>query len=86
VHTHLLPAWLRLLKPLISRGMIDAQAGAQTLLHLALHPDADALHGCYLDEHQQIATPSALARDVALQEALWSRSLRWTGLPSEPAV
>ena len=86
VHTHLLPAWLRLLKPLISRGMIDAQAGAQTLLHLALHPDAGALHGCYLDEHQQIATPSALARDVALQEALWSRSLRWTGLPPEPGV
>ncbi len=83
VHTHLLPVWLRLLKPLISPGMIDAQAGAQTLLHLALHPDAAALQGCYLDEYQQIATPSALARDVALQEALWSRSLRWTGLPPE---
>lgn len=82
VHTNLLPAWLRRLKPLVTPGMIDAQAGAQTLLHLALTPDVEVLHGRYLDEHQRIATPSVLARDVALQEALWARSLRWVGLPT----
>lgn len=86
VHTHLLPAWLRLIKPLISPGMIDAKAGAQTLLHLALHPKVDALDGGYLDEHQRLVAPSALACDTALQEALWSRSLCWTGLPPEPGA
>ena len=86
VHTHLLPVWLRWIKPLVTPGMIDAQAGAQTLLHLALSPNAEALHGRYLDEHQRIATPSVLARDVNLQEALWARSLRWSGLPAEPDI
>jgi hypothetical protein len=53
---------------------------------VALTPDAVALHGRYLDEHQRIATPSVLARDAGLQEALWARSLRWAGLPAEPDI
>ncbi len=80
VHTHLLPLWLRVLKPLVRRDMISAEEGARTPLHLALDPGAGALHGCYMDERQHLATPSALARDEALQDALYHASRRWVGL------
>lgn len=80
VHTHLLPLWLRVLKPLVRRDMISAEEGARTPLHLALDPGAGALHGCYMDERQQWAMPSVLARDEALQDALYRASRRWVGL------
>ena len=78
VHTHLLPWPVRLLKPLLRPGMISAQEGARTTLFLALHQDAAAVHGAYLDEHQQVLAPSSLARDPALQEQLWEACVRWT--------
>jgi hypothetical protein len=33
-----------------------------------------------MDERQHLATPSALARDEALQDALYHASRRWVGL------
>jgi len=78
VHTHLLPWPVRLLKPLLRRGMITAQEGARTTLYLALHPQPRTLHGAYLDEHQNPCQPSALARDEALQEWLWQACQHWT--------
>jgi retinol dehydrogenase-12 len=78
VHTHLLPWPIRLLKPLLRRGMISAREGARTTCFLALHDDPRALHGTYLDEHQRVVAPSALARDPAVQEQLWSACARWT--------
>jgi NAD(P)-dependent dehydrogenase (short-subunit alcohol dehydrogenase family) len=77
VHTNLLPAWLRLLKPLWSPGMLDAERGARTTLHLALADAASTLNGAYLDEHQQLQSVSVLASHEALQEALWLASSRW---------
>ncbi len=81
VKTRLLPAWLRVIKPLISPGMIDAEAGARSTLYLALSDQARTLNGVYLDEQQQVVAASALARSVALQEALWAASCAWAGLP-----
>lgn len=80
VATNLLPRWLRIVKPLISRPIFDAERGARTTLYLALADRARALHGCYVDEHQEVQAASPLANDVALQEALWAASARWAGL------
>jgi NAD(P)-dependent dehydrogenase (short-subunit alcohol dehydrogenase family) len=80
VATHLLPRWLRLLKPFISQPIFDAERGARTSLYLALSPEAGALHGCYVDEHCRVQEASALARDPAQQEELWLASERWAGL------
>lgn len=78
VATHLLPWWLRLVKPLMSRPIFDAERGAQVPLRLALAPELAAVSGCYFDEHQQVQAASALAIDVRLQESLWAASERWT--------
>ena len=82
VSTHLLPAWLRLVKPIISPEIIDAVAGARTTMYLALSDAGAELHGTYLDEHPAVVPASALAQDEALQEALWAASMRW-GIISE---
>jgi len=85
VKSNLLPGWLQWVKPLIRPGMIDSVQGAQTTLYLALDDRSTALHGQYLDEHQRVVEASPLARDVALQEALWVASERWVGLQGEGA-
>ena len=80
VATNLLPLWLRLIKPLLSRDMLDAERGARTTLHLALDERAAGLTGRYFDEHQQPVAASTLAHDVQLQESLWTMSSAWTGV------
>ena len=80
VATNLLPGWLNLIRPLFKRFILTPEQGARTTLFLALDPQAGALHGQYLDEHQQVQPAAPLARDRALQEALLARSARWTGL------
>lgn len=77
VRSNLLPTWVQWIKPLIRPGMIDSIQGARTSIHLALDERASGLHGQYLDEHQRVVPASTLARDVALQEALWSASEAW---------
>jgi NAD(P)-dependent dehydrogenase (short-subunit alcohol dehydrogenase family) len=79
VATNLLPRWLRIVKPLISRPVFDAQRGARTTLYLALSDEARMLNGSYVDEHQHIQAASPLANDIQLQERLWEASARWTG-------
>lgn len=81
VTTNLLPRWLRLIKPLITRDMFDAERGARTSLFLALDPGVAGITGRYFDEHQQPRDAAALANEVALQESLWERSCAWTGAP-----
>jgi len=80
VATNLLPGWLNLIRPLFRRVILSAEQGARTTLYLALDRQAGALHGEYLDEHQQVQPAAAAARDLALQEQLRARSARWTGL------
>src|SRR5262249_4086364 len=80
VATNLLPRWLRVLKPLVSRVIFDSERGAQTTLHLALASEVSGISGHYFDENQ-IARPAApLANDVELQELLWQRSVEWVGV------
>src|SRR5580704_5380256 len=47
VATNLLPRWLRIVKPLISRVIFDAERGARTTLHLALSDQLAAISGRY---------------------------------------
>ncbi len=77
VATNLLPRWLRLIKPVLSPNIIDAERGARTTLYLALSKDVSGVSGGYFDEHQQEQAASALANDVRMQEALWEASERW---------
>ncbi|HEX3838327.1 MAG TPA: SDR family NAD(P)-dependent oxidoreductase [Steroidobacteraceae bacterium] len=85
VATNLLPGWLNLIRPLFKRVILSAEQGARTTLYLALEPQAGALHGEYLDEHQQVQPAAAAARDLALQEQLLACSARWTGLDQASA-
>jgi retinol dehydrogenase 12 len=80
VASNLLPRWLRLIKPLLSRRILNVEDGARTTLHLALAAGAGAVTGRYFDERQQIARAAKLAHDVALQEALWRKSSLWSGV------
>jgi len=81
VATNLLPRWLRVIKPLITKVMFDAERGARTTLHLALDPDVAGKTGCYFDEYQLPRAAAPLANDVELQESLWKMSAEWTGAP-----
>jgi NAD(P)-dependent dehydrogenase (short-subunit alcohol dehydrogenase family) len=82
VATNLLPRWLRVIKPLLSRNMFDVERGARTTLYLALDRSVGGITGRYFDEYQLPRSASPLANDVALQESLWSQSLVWTGVPA----
>ncbi len=59
VATNLLPGWLNLIRPLFKRLILTPEQGARTTLYLALDPRAGALHGEYLDEHQQVQPAAA---------------------------
>jgi retinol dehydrogenase-12 len=77
VATNLLPRWLRIIKPLISPVIFDAERGARTTLYLALSPEVAGVSGRYFDENQAAQPAAAGANDVELQEALWQASERW---------
>ena len=79
VATNLLPHWLRVVKPLITRSMFDAERGARTSIYLALDPSVAGITGRYFDEYQVPRDASPLANDVELQESLWKLSAQWTG-------
>jgi retinol dehydrogenase 12 len=81
VATNLLPRWLRVVKPLISRVMFDAERGARTTLYLALSREVAGVSGRYFDENQRPQTAAPLANDQQLQESLWQMSARWVGMP-----
>jgi NAD(P)-dependent dehydrogenase (short-subunit alcohol dehydrogenase family) len=80
VATNLLPRWLRVVKPLISRVIFNSERGARTSLHLALSDEVAGISGCYFDENQVPRAAAPLANDVQLQESLWQRSARWVGV------
>ncbi len=82
VATNLLPRWLRVVKPLISRVIFDAERGARTSLYLALSDKVAGISGCYFDEDQAVQPVAPLADDVQLQESLWQMSARWVGVPA----
>ena len=77
VATNLLPRWLQIVKPLISRQTFDSERGARTTLFLALSKDVAGVSGRYFDEFQVEQRASDAANDVSVQEALWEASERW---------
>jgi NAD(P)-dependent dehydrogenase (short-subunit alcohol dehydrogenase family) len=81
VATNLLPRWLRVIKPLFTRVVFDAEQGARTTVHLALDQTIAAATGRYFDEYGLPRAASPLANDVELQESLWNTSAVWTGAP-----
>jgi len=81
VATNLLPRWLRVIKPLVTRVTFDAERGARTTVFLALDHSVAGITGRYFDEHQLPRAASPLANDVELQESLWRMSTEWTGAP-----
>jgi NAD(P)-dependent dehydrogenase (short-subunit alcohol dehydrogenase family) len=80
VASNLLPAWLRLVKPLITRVMFDCERGARTSLYLALSDEVSGVSGRYFDENQVPQAAAALANDARLQQLLWQASVRWCGV------
>jgi NAD(P)-dependent dehydrogenase (short-subunit alcohol dehydrogenase family) len=82
VATNLLPPWLRVIKPLITRVMFDAERGARTSVYLALDESVTGTTGRYFDEYQLPRTAAPLANDIELQEWLWRMSAAWTAAPS----
>jgi len=81
VATNLLPRWLRVIKPLFTPVVFDAERGARTTVHLALDQSVAGATGRYFDEYQLPRAASPLANDVELQESLWNMSTMWTGAP-----
>jgi len=81
VATNLLPRWLRVIKPLFTRVMLDAERGARTTIYLALDSSVAGITGRYFDEYQSPRDAAPLANDVELQESLWNMSAKWTGAP-----
>jgi NAD(P)-dependent dehydrogenase (short-subunit alcohol dehydrogenase family) len=81
VATNLLPRWLQIVKPWITRVTFDTQRGARSTLHLALEPALKDMSGRYFDENHVIQTAASLANDIAVQEALWVACAWWTGIP-----
>lgn len=81
VATNLLPRWLQIVKPLISRQTFDSERGARSTLFLALSKDVAGVSGRYFDEFQVEQSASSLAQDVPLQEELWQASERWVSPP-----
>jgi NAD(P)-dependent dehydrogenase (short-subunit alcohol dehydrogenase family) len=82
VATNLLPRWLQLVKPLISRVIFNSERGARTTLHLALSGEVAGMSGRYFDENQVPQPAAPLANDVQLQESLWRMSAQWVGVPA----
>jgi len=82
VASNLLPRWLRVVKPLITRIMFDVERGARTSLYLALDPGVAGVTGRYYDEYQIPRAAAPLAHDIELQETLWNMSSTWTQAPS----
>jgi NAD(P)-dependent dehydrogenase (short-subunit alcohol dehydrogenase family) len=81
VATNLLPRWLRVVKPLFTRVVFDAERGARTTVYLALERSVAGITGRYFDEYQLPRTASPLANDIEVQESLWNMSAAWTGAP-----
>ncbi|MDE2304053.1 MAG: SDR family oxidoreductase [Gammaproteobacteria bacterium] len=79
VASHLLPFWLRVVKPWFTPVTFDLERGARSTLFAALSPQMTGRSGLYIDEHQQPRSASPIANDVTLQESLWEASERWIG-------
>jgi retinol dehydrogenase-12 len=65
------------LDALVKLFMIDSEEGAKTTLHCATSDAVAQQTGLYYDQCAE-ATPTPVARDAALAQALWTASEGWT--------
>jgi len=77
IKSNLLPRWVGWIQRLRLGELFDEVRGAQCTLALALKPEFAAIRGQYFDEYARPQKALALSYDVALQNALWQRSLEW---------
>jgi NAD(P)-dependent dehydrogenase (short-subunit alcohol dehydrogenase family) len=74
------PVWAKpLLAPIKALFMISPEEGGQTLTYLATSPEVETVTGEYFEKNK-VKTASRLARDEALAEALWVKSVELTKL------
>ncbi len=66
------------IRTVIKWFMLSEEEGARTTLYCATSEEVAGQTGLYYDDCAP-KTPSALARDEALAEALWERSMAWSG-------
>lgn len=76
--------WFGFAWKLIRPFLIAPSDGAATSLHLAISPEVEGVSGRYFAKSRPVP-PSAAARDEALQERVWSLSLRQLGLAASAA-
>jgi NAD(P)-dependent dehydrogenase (short-subunit alcohol dehydrogenase family) len=77
IASNLLPRWMLYMLGLARGQLFGPARGAQTTLRLALSPDQGEANGLYFDENARPKQASTLARNIALQDELWRRSLEW---------
>ena len=73
-------AWRKIpwpIRPLMLRGMLTVEQGAETSLYCATSPEVADHDGRYYD-HSREKKPSVLADDAALAKELWQKSEAWT--------
>jgi retinol dehydrogenase-12 len=64
------------IRPIMLRGMISVEEGAQTSLYCATSPAVADHDGRYYDDSREKA-PNPLADDAALARTLWEKSEAW---------
>jgi len=69
--------WLRLIGPVIRPFVLNTRQGAETSLHLACSDATAGISGCYFTSRARPAQAAPIARDTALQDALWEASVQW---------
>ena len=78
------PLWSKPLIALLLRPtFVTAEAGAQTIVHLAASPEVEGLTGRYFEDNKE-STPAPAALDAAAARRLWEVSERLVGLESAP--
>jgi NAD(P)-dependent dehydrogenase (short-subunit alcohol dehydrogenase family) len=70
------------IRPLMMLTMKTPEQGAVASLRCATSPDVAAENGLYYDEDGAAREPARRAKDVALAEELWARSVAWTDAPA----
>jgi hypothetical protein len=67
----------------LARAVLSTpDTGAEPLLHLATHSDAQAINGYYFHRLKHEEPKNKQATDPDLARRLWERSSRLTGLPA----
>jgi retinol dehydrogenase 12 len=70
-------------RPWLKMGLLTNEQGARTSLFCATAPELNDQDGRYYDDCKE-QDPSPIARDAAVADELWTRSMAFCGLPAVP--